>query len=154
MLGNRIGIAASTDAAVANHGDGVQLNGGGSELGADAPGSANTIANNGADGVFVSGGPANAITGNSIYSNGGLGIDLAPNGVTPNDVEDGDSGPNDLQNFPEFESVTFATGIDRPPAHRRLVSGLAGSGVLPHRLLRERRLRSIRQRRRRAAPRP
>ena len=110
LTGNRIGIAASSDVAVPNHGDGVQLNGDGSTVRPAAGGSANTIAHNGLDGVFVSGGPTNTITGNSIYSNGGLGIDLAPNGVTPNDVEDGDSGPNDLQNFPVFESVTFATG--------------------------------------------
>ena len=110
LTGNRIGIAASSDVAVPNHGDGVQLNGDGSDVRPEAGGSANTIAHNDLDGVFVSGGPTNTITGNSIYSNGGLGIDLAPNGVTPNDVEDGDSGPNDLQNFPVFESVTFATG--------------------------------------------
>ncbi len=110
LIGNRIGIAASSDKPIANVGDGVQLNGSESNVGADAPGSANTIAHNGADGVFVSGGLTNEIVANSIYSNGGLGIDLAPNGVTPNDVEDGDGGPNDLQNFPEFESVTFASG--------------------------------------------
>ena len=110
LLGNRIGIAATSEKALPNHGDGVQLNGDGSDVGADGAGSANTIAHNGLDGVFVSGGPTNEIVANSIYSNGGLGIDLAPNGVTPNDVEDGDSGPNDLQNFPEFDSVTFATG--------------------------------------------
>ena len=111
LLGNRIGIAATSEKAIPNHGDGVRLNGDGSDVGADGAGSANTIANNGGDGVFVSGGPTNEIVANSIYSNGGLGIDLGPtNGVTPNDVEDGDSGPNDLQNFPVFESVTFATG--------------------------------------------
>ena len=93
LTGNRIGIAASSDVAVPNHGDGVQLNGDGSTVRPEAGGSANTIAHNDLDGVFVSGGPTNTITGNSIYSNGGLGIDLAPNGVTPNDVEDGDSGP-------------------------------------------------------------
>ncbi len=43
---------------------------------------------------------------NSIFDNGTLGIDLTPNGgVTPNDVGDGDSGPNGLQNFPLIQSV-------------------------------------------------
>ena len=41
-----------------------------------------------------------AIFGNSIASNGGLGIDLGADGVTPNDNGDTDTGPNGLQNFP------------------------------------------------------
>ena len=43
---------------------------------------------------------------NSIDSNGGLGIDLGGDGVTANDRLDEDSGPNELQNFPEITSVT------------------------------------------------
>ncbi len=82
-------------------------------VGADAAlGSAgNTIAYNTNDGVTVSNiclglPPASppptttAIRRNSIYSNGGLGIDLGTNGVTPNDTGDADTGPNGLQNFP------------------------------------------------------
>ena len=42
--------------------------------------------------------------GNSIYQNGGLGIDLYPTGVTPNDPNDQDGGPNDLLNFPVVTS--------------------------------------------------
>ena len=53
----------------------------------------------------------NQILGNSIFSNGlgtGLGIDLEPAntpGVTSNDVNDADLGPNNLQNFPVITSV-------------------------------------------------
>jgi hypothetical protein len=46
----------------------------------------------------------NLITRNSVYGNGGADggaeIDLASNGVTPNDADDADAGPNNLQNFP------------------------------------------------------
>ena len=50
-----------------------------------------------------------AILSNSIFSNTGLGIDLDPNGVTPNDAGDGDTGPNNLQNFPVLNS-SITTG--------------------------------------------
>ena len=42
--------------------------------------------------------------GNDIYSNGGLGIDLGNDGVTPNHTGDV-AGPNDLQNFPVLTSA-------------------------------------------------
>ncbi|MCA9425308.1 MAG: right-handed parallel beta-helix repeat-containing protein, partial [Candidatus Omnitrophica bacterium] len=48
-----------------------------------------------------------AILGNSIFSNGGLGIDLTGDGVTTNDLgnpPDQDTGSNDLQNFPGLTS--------------------------------------------------
>ncbi|MEM7133726.1 MAG: Ig-like domain-containing protein [Chloroflexota bacterium] len=51
-------------------------------------------------GIAVLGGTGNIISGNNIYENGGLGIDLNNDGVTENDVTDGDVGPNSLQNYP------------------------------------------------------
>ena len=47
-----------------------------------------------------------SILGNTIFGNH-FGIDLAGDGVTPNDVGDADAGPNSLQNFPEFTSASF-----------------------------------------------
>lgn len=38
--------------------------------------------------------------GNASFGNNGIGIDLAGNGVSGNDPDDGDAGPNGLQNFP------------------------------------------------------
>jgi len=56
----------------------------------------------------------NRVSQNSIFSNGGIGIDLVdpqdiPNQETPNDIGnciDCDSGPNNLQNYPEVQFVS------------------------------------------------
>jgi hypothetical protein len=50
----------------------------------------------------------NSIRGDNIYYNGKLGIDLGNDGVTLNDPEDADVGPNLLQNFPVLTSVTLS----------------------------------------------
>jgi autotransporter-associated beta strand protein len=70
----------------------------------------NYIGNNTLDGIQINAGAAANIRGNIISSNGGLGINLAPDGiynvVTPNDVGDADG----LQNYPVLQSAT-ATSI-------------------------------------------
>ncbi|MBN2295619.1 MAG: hypothetical protein JXM70_24525, partial [Pirellulales bacterium] len=64
-------------------------------------GTGNIIAFNTAMGVAVThDSVGNRIQANSIHSNGGLGIDLAWEGVTPNDPLDEDLYSNCLQNFP------------------------------------------------------
>jgi hypothetical protein len=73
---------------------------------------ANTIAFNDLDGVGVDGSSTgNRILSNSIFSNGELGIDLIPNGVTANDPKDPDTGANQLQNYP---LITDAQIFDDP----------------------------------------
>jgi len=65
----------------------------------------NTIHTNGS-GIWLSDvGVINRFSRNSIYGNTGLGIDLNPLGVNPNDPGDLDFGANDRLNFPEFTSV-------------------------------------------------
>jgi hypothetical protein len=108
VQGNRIGTNAAGTGPLGN-GDGIQmnLNGGTTTIGGLAPGAPNVIAYNGNAGVNVTGngGSHNAIRGNSIYSNGGLGIELGIPGPNSNDPGDADSGSNDLQNFPIIQSV-------------------------------------------------
>ena len=65
----------------------------------------NIIRSNGSEGIrnayfYGQFGTGSAYLGNSISDNGGLGVDLEPLGVTPNDSTDADTGPNNLQNFP------------------------------------------------------
>jgi len=47
-----------------------------------------------------------SILGNSIFSNTALGIDLAGDEVTANDHCDGDTGPNNFQNYPVITSAS------------------------------------------------
>ena len=96
---NVIGTDAGGNTDQGNGGSGVHIGGGASRNRIDF----NSIAFSGGDGVTVVSDSAsrNTVWENSIYSNTGLGIDLGDDGVTPNDVVgDGDSGSNDLQNFP------------------------------------------------------
>jgi hypothetical protein len=92
------------------------------------------IAFNPGDGISVQaaetgGAPAsiyNEFFNNSIHSNGGLGIDLGDDGVTPNDADDADAGPNLRFNYPELD-VTYSD--DGTPHVRATVRGPQGTFV-------------------------
>ncbi|HSB11440.1 MAG TPA: HYR domain-containing protein [Blastocatellia bacterium] len=106
VRGNFIGTNASGTGSVGNSVVGVLIGSSGNAVGAVGSASSNTIAFNGAAGVAVTSGAGNSILSNSIFLNGGLGIDLGLTGVTPNDTGDGDSGANNLQNFPVLDSAS------------------------------------------------
>jgi CSLREA domain-containing protein len=74
----------------------------------------NIIRRNALEGVKVtSASTVSTITANSIFSNGGIGIDLTPDGVTPNDATDPDLGANGLQNYPVITSALAVGGTSR-----------------------------------------
>jgi hypothetical protein len=118
IAGNFIGTDKGGSAPLGNNGDGVHLDG--SNTGTTDDNSVggsveekNVIAFNQQDGIEVSGFsvyPLNSeFTFNTIFDNEGLGINLSAadsvSGVTMNDVGDGDSGGNDLLNFPDLETA-------------------------------------------------
>jgi hypothetical protein len=76
-------------------------------VGGIVPGAGNVIAFNTLQGVVgeSGAGSGNSILGNSIFSNGGLGIDWLPEGPTLNDAGDGDDGFDKLQNSPVISTV-------------------------------------------------
>lgn len=79
--------------------------------------STNIIAHNGRNGVLVwehfsnnANADFNPITQNSMYNNTLLGIDLGDDGVTANDANDPDAGPNQEVNFPVITSAVETAG--------------------------------------------
>jgi uncharacterized repeat protein (TIGR01451 family) len=106
VRGNFIGTnAASAD--IGNGSDGVHISftASNNTIGGTAAGQANVIAFNTGNGITVVSGVNNRLSANRIFSNDQLGIDLGANGVTANDAGDGDTGANNLQNFPVLTSA-------------------------------------------------
>lgn len=124
VQGNRIGV--SSLCMPLPNGGGINLSFTNALIGGTVTGAGNLIAHNLRSGIFTENTfPIRVgIIGNSIHSNrpdpvslslgAGLGIDLvpfqAPYGVTLNDLDDADAGPNDLQNFPVITAAASVGG--------------------------------------------
>ncbi|HEY7732522.1 MAG TPA: right-handed parallel beta-helix repeat-containing protein, partial [Gaiellaceae bacterium] len=116
IQGNQIGADLSGTASVPNGGHGIHVgpNGGitNAVIGGTAAAAANRIRFNAGDGVLVEDGSSRVtILGNQIDGNGGLGIDLAPDGASPNDPGDGDAGGNALVNFPVVATAVAGASL-------------------------------------------
>jgi len=119
VVGNKIGTSADGTAAIPNR-NGITLSdgfsGGANQNTIGTLAEPNIIAFNSRAGVTLQAFTSkvsrqNTIRYNSIFSNGTLGIDLGDDGITPNDVGDGDAGLfNDLQNFPVITTAQFGAG--------------------------------------------
>jgi hypothetical protein len=108
--GNHIGTDEITTRPLGNALAGIVSTASTNRIGGLLAGQPNSIQFNGGPGVAVTTGQRNEISGNRIYDNGGLGIDLGTGGVTTNDVGDVDTGANNLQNFPVLTSASSAFG--------------------------------------------
>ncbi len=125
VLGNIIGADTTGTQALGNQGAGIYISGAAyaNQIGDGTDDGTNIIAfngsNNGQPGIGIDSGTVNGfyadqnlISGNSIFGNYGLGIDLGNDGVTPNDLGDRDVGGDELQNYPVLTNVvTRATTV-------------------------------------------
>lgn len=112
-------------------------------LAANGTGLANIIAGNTSEGVRIQSttAPNNSfgisVRGNSIFNNGGLGINLVggteTNSVTPNDPvanKDADVGPNNLQNFPVITDAFLPAGGGTIPTVNGTLNSAASKNYL------------------------
>ncbi len=109
LLGNFIGTNVSGANPLANqyYGVGVDSTASDNTIGGTTVGAANVIAFNAAAGAWVGSGTGNSVRRNSIFSNAGLGIDVAPAGPNPNQPSGSGTGANNLQDYPVFSSFSF-----------------------------------------------
>jgi len=130
IQGNWVGTDVTGTTDIGNLYIGILVEGRDITIGGVGPGEGNVIAFNDGAGVLVnydfSNVTGNTIRGNSIYSNAEgaipegnspLGLDLGnpggglgAGGLTLNDLDDADMGPNGSQNFPLISSVVSAGG--------------------------------------------
>lgn len=111
IQGNWIGTNPALAGGLGNVQLGIYvLDAAGNKIGGTAAGEGNIIANNGFIGLWVEHGDRNEISGNSIFGNALLGIDIGEQGIEPNDGGDGDGGGNQGQNYPLIASAVVNGG--------------------------------------------
>ena len=154
--GNNIGVGADRVTLLGNAWQGMILEVGAATniigLALDGSGADDVIADNGYEGVILYGTNTigNCLRGNSIYSNGAIGINLVGGsensyGVTANHVGGAVPGPNDLQNYPVltaaavFSNSTVITGtINSGPGQNISLTSIATPVPIPPAMARAR----------------
>jgi hypothetical protein len=124
VQGNFIGTKADGQTALGNGSNGIEAQTT-ATIGGTVAGAGNVLAFNytGAGGSTPRGGilvspeeggdetTGVSILGNSLFSNGGLGISFGSESPAANDDCDADTGPNNLQNYPVLTAVTSGGGM-------------------------------------------
>lgn len=111
---NFVGTNAEGD-DLGNDKDGISIETPDNLIGSATSEAGNAIAHNGLNGVRIFGDATdvnNHVAQNAIFANAAFGIDLGTDGSTPNDPGDGDTGPNNLQNYPEITSADYDPDAD------------------------------------------
>ena len=108
ISGNRIGVTA--DGSQFYNGVGVLLDQRGTGVLTGTEIHSNVIGHSGTGVSVIGNATGNSVRGNGILNTGTIGIDLGDDGVTANDDDDGDSGPNQRQNFPVLTWASSTTG--------------------------------------------
>lgn len=111
VQGNSIGVNIAGTAVANTTGISIVNGATGNTIGGTAVGAGNIVADNTTAGVIIGASAAdtatvgNSVRGNSIHDNGGSGIDLAGDGVTPNGANPR-ALPNNGQNYPVLTAAT------------------------------------------------
>ncbi|NBC17996.1 MAG: T9SS type A sorting domain-containing protein [Bacteroidetes bacterium] len=118
IQGNYVGVGADGVTPLGNvssqdaSGNGITISNGALEntIGGEEDGAGNRIAFNEGAGIVVFAAETvdNALLGNMIYENDGLGIDLSDDGVTDN--SDDEDGPNESQSYPVLTESILTEG--------------------------------------------
>ena len=112
ILGNRIGMVEGSLSALGNSLGGIRLSyANNNQIGDGTTAGSNWISNNGTVGIQVINTPTsgNSISNNYITNHSTISIDLGGDGPTLNDLNDADTGPNQLQNYPIIEMVAASS---------------------------------------------
>ncbi len=116
IVGNKIGTDINGSSAIPNGNGGIYIDQGASYNTVGTHDKPNIIAYNIDGGILIKNELTlyNKLSGNSIFDNDGLGIDIFPfSVVNENDNGDWDSGPSDMLNFPVISHVGYNSNNEK-----------------------------------------